>query len=474
MFALVRILSLALALAALSSGARASCLGAPTTVNFRNLGTFTTDTLVIGELTVTASTSPNVSATVNLLNLNGMGVVGGLFSETLDESEGLRFTFAGAARSGVTYSNSIVGDSNGNGIPGESLLKAFDAAGSSLGVVPVDGLHHDVSSHFGGVPISAFEIRAAGDTQRIGSVEFTTEDPTLVEFGILGDFTTGSLSIGDLTVTASKAPGKNGQVSVLDSFQGLGVVGGFSETQLDESEGLRFSFAGAPRSHVKYRVSGAGDLNENGLFGEALLEAFDAGGTSLGVVPVDGLGPGLGGHDVSAHFGGAAISAFEIRSDGDVQRIRSVQFDDSPMAGFSRNAYTLDEAGVIQDAELTIVRSGPSQCSASVTLSLAGGSATPGVDFDDAAFPINLTLEPGVTILAVPVPILQDSAPEPTEDIQLVLQANDHVEIGASSATIMILDDDEPAAVPSLGRWGWVSLGLGIASLGARALRRRR
>src|SRR5207247_987883 len=125
------------------------------------------------DVTVTADdgTSPT---TVNVLNLNGLGVTGGVFSNALDSQEALFFQFVSAA-TGVSYNVPSGGNLNGNGTAADATLEAFDAVGATLGTIAVNGGGtHNVSTAFGGVPISAFRVRAAGDNQRISSVSWAT------------------------------------------------------------------------------------------------------------------------------------------------------------------------------------------------------------------------------------------------------------------------------------------------------------
>src|SRR5262249_44021681 len=106
--------------------------GNSVTVDYRNLGTFTTPALVQGGVTVTGS------ADVNVLNLNGLGIVGGTFDDTVDGNEFIDFDF-GFGVSGVAYYVNSAGNLNGNGTVGDRTLEAFGVGGASLGRVPQSG-----------------------------------------------------------------------------------------------------------------------------------------------------------------------------------------------------------------------------------------------------------------------------------------------------------------------------------------------
>ena len=119
----------------------------------------------------------------------------------------------------------------------------------------------------------------------------------------------------DLTITGSA------QVQVL-SLNGLGVVGGSSDNDVDGAELLRFSIDADAATDVSYFVAAAGNLDGDGLAGEATVEAFDPSNSSLGVVAVNDTGT----KNVSAMFGGEPIGAFVVRANVDNLRIQRVTY----------------------------------------------------------------------------------------------------------------------------------------------------
>ena len=142
--------------------------GTPVTVDYTNQGTSTTASLDLGGLTVTGS------GTVNVLNLNGLGVVGGLFDNDVDGTEYLRFSVNGGAAADVSYLVSAAGNLNGNGVGGEATIEAFDHAGTSIGTRVVSGVGtKDVSALFANLPIRAFIATANVDNFRVGSAAYT-------------------------------------------------------------------------------------------------------------------------------------------------------------------------------------------------------------------------------------------------------------------------------------------------------------
>ncbi len=103
------------------------------------------------------------------------------------------------------------------------------------------------------------------------------------------------------------------------NLNGLGVVGGASNNVVDGAEFLDFTLA-RPSVATRYFVPSAGNLDNDGLTGEATVEAFDAAGTSLGTRAVDSAGP----QDLTAKFGGARIKRFKITADVDSFRVGTV------------------------------------------------------------------------------------------------------------------------------------------------------
>ena len=141
--------------------------GTVVVIDFTTLGTFTTSALIQGNLSVQGS------ADVSVLNLNGIGVVGGVFSDTLDGAEYLDFSFNAGCFTQVSYSVPSAGNLNGNATAGDAELEAFDCADLSLGTVAVSGtVEHDVSALFPNQRISRFRVTADGDTQRIATVTY--------------------------------------------------------------------------------------------------------------------------------------------------------------------------------------------------------------------------------------------------------------------------------------------------------------
>jgi hypothetical protein len=150
-------------------------------------------------------------------------------------------------------------------------------------------------------------------------VPATSRAQTTVDFTSMGTFQVAELHAGGLTATGSA------DIYVLN-LNGLGIVGGYTETYVDGNEVVTFRFDAGAAVQVSYFVSAAGNLDGDGDVGDSFLEAFDVSGHSLGSVPVNGAGP----FDVSAAFGDALLSGFRVTANLDGLRIGSVSYTTMP------------------------------------------------------------------------------------------------------------------------------------------------
>lgn len=124
-------------------------------IDYSHQGTFTTPSLTQGGVTVTGSN------TISVLNLNGLGIVGGSVDFFVDQSgsESIRFHFDnGPATDVVVYFGAIAGFDTAF-----TRLEAFSQGGGSLGTRNIDlfdlgGFSLDVSAEFGGGPIGSFTL----------------------------------------------------------------------------------------------------------------------------------------------------------------------------------------------------------------------------------------------------------------------------------------------------------------------------
>lgn len=123
-----------------------------------------------------------------------------------------------------------------------------------------------------------------------------------------------TLAYSDLVVSGSA------DIGVFQA-NGLGIVGGISNTTIDGSENMTFGFTG-PTVDVTYSVSNASNNDADVLTGEAFVEPFDEVGTSLGVTQVNGIGD----MDVSAFATEVPLSSFVVTADVDSHKIARMTY----------------------------------------------------------------------------------------------------------------------------------------------------
>jgi hypothetical protein len=160
-------------------------------VDFWNLGTFEASTLSVGGVTVTASN------TLNVLGLNGLGVVGGSSDSFVDFVGGEWISFAFDAGSVVDVRLSF-GAAGGAG-SANTRFEAFAPGGASLGALTVDLFltfpDVDVSALFGGAEIASLSLTPLGGNTgsnetifRLAAIEFTTTaavpEPSSLALGV--------------------------------------------------------------------------------------------------------------------------------------------------------------------------------------------------------------------------------------------------------------------------------------------------
>lgn len=148
------------------SGDLCECSDAPVTVNYTNRGTFTAASVEDDPPGVVVTGSADVS----VRNFNGLGIVGGSSSISLDGSESISFMFGGPSPA-TTYFLPQAGNGDGDAFLGEAVLEAFGAGGASLGTVLVNGAGtFNVTALFGGAVTTGFTLTADGDSLRIGRI----------------------------------------------------------------------------------------------------------------------------------------------------------------------------------------------------------------------------------------------------------------------------------------------------------------
>jgi Zn-dependent metalloprotease len=107
-----------------------------------------------------------------------------------------------------------------------------------------------------------------------------------------------------------------------------------------------------------------------------------------------------------------------------------------PAVGMGSARQSVAEVG--GTVNLTVTLSVTALVTVEVGYAADGGTATPGFDYTLA--PGTLTFAPGETSKTIPVTIKADSAPEPDETVVVKLSGQRNATLGASSATLTIVD----------------------------------
>ncbi len=138
----------------------------------------------------------------------------------------------------------------------------------------------------------------------------------------------------------------------------------------------------------------------------------------------------------NAAIGDQVTATVEIADDDDDATI--------PNIGFEESAFSVGEN--LSPGQLVITRSGDDLSAESVvTLSVTGGSATAGEDFDETSIPATVTFAPDETSQTIDVAIIDDLDFEGTESITFELTDDTNSEVSdPTTATLSILDDELP------------------------------
>jgi hypothetical protein len=167
----------------------------------------------------------------------------------------------------------------------------------------------------------------------------------IVDFTAQGTFfTEDPRTFGGLTATAGA-----GQFLFVAPATGLGVLGGQGNQYIDTSESVLFEFASGAATDVSFtRLGAVGGSNTS-----MNLEGFGVGGGSLGIVAFSPVTASI--FDVSARFGGVALSGFRIAGNGQVSgvAIRTVSFT---TAAAVPEASTLAMGGLVALVGLVVAR----------------------------------------------------------------------------------------------------------------------
>lgn len=217
-----------------------------------------------------------------------------------------------------------------------------------------------------------------------------------------------------------------------------GTIGTFGSNLADDT--TCFASAGTDQVVQNVRINPLADnggptrthaLNVNSPAVDAVQDACTGDGTESSTRLVadqrGALRPSLGRGSGPAR---CDVGAYELLSAGELQ--------------FAERAYRVGEEG--PSAAITIVRTGGDSGPAGASITLAGGTASPGEDYTGATF--SVTFADAETSKTVLIPIVDDQLGEPDETVTLRLgDPTDGVRVDTSAtATLTIVDNDpEPS-----------------------------
>ncbi|MEO0408079.1 MAG: Ig-like domain-containing protein [Cyanobacteria bacterium P01_A01_bin.135] len=216
----------------------------------------------------------------------------------------------------------------------------------------------------------------------------------------------------------------------------------------------------SPNGLAEY--TGFGDLNGRLLAsfftGARTIQSFELGADGR-VIDTDPLTDANGDNitfssplDVAVHPSGVIyVANFGVSqgnpSNGGLWVLQPVTAErQAGTISFSATDYALPEGDSTAGA-IALTRSGGSSGEVSVILNLTGDTAQAGEDF--AAAPLTVTFVPGQTQQTVVLPLIDDGLEEGAETLGLTLSLPaGGATLGASQATVTILDDDGANAPP--------------------------
>lgn len=143
------------------------------TIAFTDDGTFTAPFYDESDVRVSGS------GTLNLLELNGIGVVGGVSDNAVDTGEFLDVEITnGLLFESFIFTSSIVGNLDGGDID-SFFIEGFRADGTSIGTFDFfdsgEGfISNEYVSLLGGEPVERFRVASRGDLFRLSSLTITT------------------------------------------------------------------------------------------------------------------------------------------------------------------------------------------------------------------------------------------------------------------------------------------------------------
>ena len=293
----------------------------------------------------------------------------------------------------------------------------------------------------GGGTVSVTSSTLSGNAATIGGAIYNDAGGTVSVTASTLSANTGGSSAGGIFNFSTGAV--NLRATFLDTGSTgancAGTIESFGSNLADDS--TCFTAAGTDQVHANVRLGPLADnggstrthaLNVNSpavdaVQGACTIDGAD-GGTPIVADQRGALRPSLGRGSGPAR---CDVGSYELLSAGELQ--------------FGERAYRVGEEGPA--AAITVIRTGGDAGTAGATITLSGGTATPGEDYSGATF--SVLFDDSETSKTVLVPIVDDQLGEPEETVTLRLgDVTDGVRIGASATAELTIVDNDPT--PSL------------------------
>jgi hypothetical protein len=223
----------------------------------------------------------------------GLAVFGGPSDFLIDGNESVLFEFAGGPATDVRYTVSAIA------MTGGATVEGYDAELDSIGSVEVSGAGvKDVSALFGEAPLGAFRVTNSVGGHRIGSVTFRPPGGAVtVDLRGAPDVQQESLQHCGIGFSST-------DLIYVSAVTGMGVRSGPGGLDyfIEPGESLTIEL-----DEPAWELSYAGTSSAPGA-PRARITAFGTTGAVYGQVEIETPGP----VDVSALFGGASLTGFDV------------------------------------------------------------------------------------------------------------------------------------------------------------------
>ena len=369
----------------------------------------------------------------------------------------------------LTLINSQSGNPDGNFSPGLRQLE-ISPDGNSLIVTddPNNAIALFSIDQASGVPTYVSSLDRSDIGVRSGSSDALDSATALTfspdgNFLYVGSHNAGTISPGSNVSVFSTA----GQPTISFSADSYTVDEGVGTTQA-----VTLTRSGNPAGEVIVRLRRTGgtarenvDFDRDAIFGSRILDVVDitlaSGETSKTIdIPIIDDDEVEDGGDETILFSIEAQRNVVIGSqDTTILNITDNDGEDEtlPTIAFSANSFTSDE-GIGTSNAITLTRSDNLSGEVTVSVTLTGGTATGGIDFNNSSFggagndTISVTFGDGEDTQVIPIPILDDDIVEEGADetITFSIEAASDIELGTQTTTTLnITDNDASAPAPA-------------------------